>query len=180
MRTPTEELEYACLAWFHLSTWTSFFFLVYIPLTNHNQPDWWKPRALLTTLPCIGLIQSFNFSRWMPEKHHQDLKEEARDWNGTFLWLLFCYSLPVADGWLTIHKLPPQIQLQLVHDYLAVIIPLHSSTVCSDTLSVSLFFALHLQINLVNKSATRSKLAFLWQSKLRMSCLWVSRFRPHI
>lgn len=47
--------------------------------------------------------------------------------------------------------------------------------VCSDTyvdVTVFFFFALHLQnyVN-INTSATKGKLLFLWQSKLRMCCL---------
>lgn len=52
---------------------------------------------------------------------------------------------------------------------------------CSDTLWVSLSFALHFAkkkiSSLIKAPREVRKLAFLWQSKLRVpACLWVSRF----
>lgn len=60
MRTPTEELEYVCLAWFHLSTSTSFLFYYFTyssyillkKITNKIKAS----SIQFTLLPCILLI----------------------------------------------------------------------------------------------------------------------------
>lgn len=58
--------------------------------------------------------------------------------------------------------------------------PLHSSTVYSDALWLSQFFALHLQKNLISliKVPRDVNLHFCGSQSWGCLCLWVSRFRP--
>lgn len=115
--------EYACLAWFHLS----------VPLLKTVSVHQLKNliRSKPTDPALVSLLHLVLFEFVMLEKHLWDLKEEACDLNGTFLWLFFCYLKPLAT---IIWKLPLQIQFNLTETTECDHLPTaHSSTESTDT-----------------------------------------------